>query len=54
MTWWSDARGSSTDGSNDLPPGLESALAALRESGATVVAVGWDGQARGLLAVADS
>jgi len=42
-----------TDGSNDLPPGLESALVALRESGATVVAVGWDGQARGLLAVAD-
>ena len=42
-----------TDGSNDLPPGLESALVALRESGATVVAVGWDGLARGLLAVAD-
>ncbi len=42
------------DWSQRLTPGLESALAALRDAGATVVAVGWDGRARGLLAVADA
>ena len=37
-----------------LPPGLAVALAAHEASGRTVVAVGWGGAARGLLAVADT
>ncbi len=42
------------DWSQHLTPDLASALADRQASGATVVAVGWDGQARGLLVVADA
>ena len=37
-----------------LPPALRNASARLEQGGRTVVAVAWDGQARGLLAVADT
>jgi Cu+-exporting ATPase len=37
-----------------LPPELEQARAVAESAGRTVVAVGWDGAARGLLVVADS
>ena len=37
-----------------LGPDLEDALRSAREAGRTVVAVGWDGAARGLLTVADT
>jgi len=40
--------------SQALPPELERALAAAQEAGRTAVAVGWDGQARGVLSVADT
>ncbi|HEX5862458.1 MAG TPA: heavy metal translocating P-type ATPase [Nocardioides sp.] len=40
--------------SQHLPPELDRALADARASGGTAVAVGWDGQARGLLVVADA
>ena len=36
-----------------LPPELDRALADARETGATAVAVGWDGRVRGVLNVAD-
>jgi len=39
--------------SQHLTPDLEQALAAARSTGGTAVAVGWDGQARGVLVVAD-
>ena len=39
--------------SQPLPPELVSALARLEAGGRTAVAVAWDGQARGVLAVAD-
>jgi P-type Cu+ transporter len=38
----------------DVPPDLRAAAAAAQDDGTTVVLVGWDGQARGLVAVADS
>jgi Cu+-exporting ATPase len=38
----------------DLPAALASALASAQAAGQTVVAVGWDGAARGLLIVADA
>ncbi|MBL7498534.1 copper-translocating P-type ATPase [Frankia sp. CNm7] len=41
------------DWSLQLPAGLAERGAALERHGRTVVAVGWDGEARGLLAVAD-
>jgi P-type Cu+ transporter len=37
-----------------LPPKLDGALAEARDTGATAVAVGWDGQARGIVVVADA
>jgi len=37
-----------------LPAELEQALARAQDAGRTAVAVGWDGQARGVLAVADT
>jgi Cu+-exporting ATPase len=37
-----------------LPPALRNASARLEQGGRTVVAVAWDGQARGLVAVADT
>ncbi|SES48953.1 Cu+-exporting ATPase [Pedococcus cremeus] len=37
-----------------LPPDLEAAMAAAESAGQTAVAVGWDGRARGVLAVADA
>ena len=37
-----------------LPPELEQALADAQQAGRTAVAVGWDGQARGVLSVADT
>ena len=40
--------------SQHLTPELEEALADARSSGATAVAVGWDGAARGVLVVADA
>ncbi len=40
--------------SQAIPEELTAALATARESGATAVAVGWDGRARGLLLVADA
>lgn len=40
--------------SQDLPADLSSALADARAEGRTAVAVGWDGRARGVLAVADT
>ncbi len=40
--------------SQHLPPELESALERAQSRGGTVVAVGWDGRARGLLVVADA
>jgi Cu+-exporting ATPase len=40
--------------SQHLSPELEAARAAAESAGQTVVAVGWDGAARGLLAVADT
>jgi Cu+-exporting ATPase len=42
------------DWSQHLPPELERAMAAAEAEGRTVVAVGWDGTARGLLVVADT
>ncbi|MFJ9684938.1 heavy metal translocating P-type ATPase [Streptomyces bacillaris] len=43
-----------TDAGIPLPPELAAALAEAEESGRTAVAVGWDGAARGVLAVADA
>ena len=43
-----------TQWSIELGPELEGALATARATGATPVAVGWDGQARGILTVSDS
>ena len=40
--------------SQQLPPELESAFAAAQAEGATAIAVGYDGQARGVLVVADA
>ena len=40
--------------SQPLPPELATAFAAAQSEGATVVAVGWDGHARGILVVADA
>jgi Cu+-exporting ATPase len=40
--------------SQQLPPELETAFAAAQADGATAVAVGYDGQARGVLVVADA
>ena len=40
--------------SQHLPPELEKAFAAAQAEGATAIAVGWDGQARGVLVVADA
>jgi P-type Cu+ transporter len=37
-----------------LPEGLATAVQAAQAAGQTVVAVGWDGQARGVLAIADT
>ena len=42
------------DAGMPLGPDLEDAVRAAREGGRTVVAVGWDGAARGLLSVADT
>ncbi len=42
------------DWSQTLPADLERAMAAAEAEGRTVVAVGWDGAARGLLAVSDT
>ena len=42
------------DWSQALPPELEQAKAAAEAAGATVVAVAWDGAARGLLTVSDT
>jgi len=42
------------DWSLDLGPELEEALRAARATGATPVAIGWDGRARGVLTVADT
>ncbi len=43
-----------TDAGVALPPELADALAEAEEHGRTAVAVGWDGAARGVLAVADA
>ncbi|MFF9639325.1 heavy metal translocating P-type ATPase [Streptomyces bacillaris] len=43
-----------TDAGVSLPPELAAALAEAEEHGRTAVAVGWDGAARGVLAVADA
>ncbi len=43
-----------TDWSHHLTPELETAMTAAAEQGKTAVAVGWDGQARGVLVVADA
>ncbi|QCW77723.1 copper-translocating P-type ATPase [Streptomyces sp. S6] len=43
-----------TDAGISLPPELAAALAEAEEHGRTAVAVGWDGAARGVLAVADA
>ena len=43
-----------TQWSIELGPELEGALATAQATGATPVAVGWDGQARGILTVSDS
>jgi P-type Cu+ transporter len=40
--------------SQKLPPELERAFSAAQADGATAIAVGWDGQARGVLVVADA
>jgi Cu+-exporting ATPase len=40
--------------SQHLPARLEAAFAAAQSDGATAIAVGWDGQARGVLVVADA
>ncbi|SIO86345.1 cation-translocating P-type ATPase [Nocardiopsis sp. JB363] len=40
--------------SQDLPEGLEQAFKEAESQGRTAVAVGWDGRARGVLAVADT
>ena len=42
------------DWSQHLPPELEQALAGAQATGATAVAVGWDGAARGVVVVADA
>jgi Cu+-exporting ATPase len=42
------------DWSQKLPVDLERAFAAAQANGATAIAVGWDGQARGVLVVADA
>ncbi|MFW5472968.1 heavy metal translocating P-type ATPase [Knoellia sp. CPCC 206450] len=42
------------DWSLDLGPELEEALRAARATGATPVAIGWDGRARGVLTIADT
>ncbi|WP_127469480.1 HAD-IC family P-type ATPase, partial [Streptomyces sp. B27] len=43
-----------TDAGISLPPELAAALTEAEEHGRTAVAVGWDGAARGVLAVADA
>ena len=43
-----------TDAGLTVPAGLSAALAGAEEGGATAVVVGWDGAARGVLAVADA
>ncbi|MFI9320045.1 heavy metal translocating P-type ATPase [Kitasatospora aureofaciens] len=43
-----------TDGARHLPPVLARAVAAAEAAGRTVVAVGWDGEARAVLEVADA
>jgi len=43
-----------TQWSIELGPELSEALATARSTGATPVAIGWDGQARGILTVSDS
>ena len=43
-----------SDWSQQLPVGLERAFAAAQADGATPIAVGWDGRARGVLVVADA
>ncbi|MGQ0629813.1 MAG: heavy metal translocating P-type ATPase [Sporichthyaceae bacterium] len=40
--------------SQHLPAELQAAMTAAQEQGRTAIAVGWDGQARGVLAVADT
>ena len=42
------------DWSQPLPPALQQAMAAAETDGKTAVAVAWDGQARGVLTVADT
>ena len=42
------------DWSQHLPPELEQALSDARAAGGTAIAVGWDGQARGVIVVADA
>ena len=51
---WSDGRGCLPTGLQPLPADLEAARAAAESDGRTVVAVGWDGAARGVLSVADA
>ncbi|MET9179148.1 heavy metal translocating P-type ATPase [Kitasatospora aureofaciens] len=43
-----------TDGARHLPPVLARAMAAAEAAGRTAVAVGWDGEARAVLEVADA
>ncbi|MEU6971712.1 heavy metal translocating P-type ATPase [Kitasatospora aureofaciens] len=46
--------GRPTDGARHLPPVLARAMAAAEAAGRTAVAVGWDGEARAVLEVADA
>jgi len=43
-----------TEPGSPLPDALEQAMAAAEDAGRTAIAVGWDGQARGVLVVADA
>jgi cation-transporting ATPase V/Cu+-exporting ATPase len=51
---WVGRRRLLADAGLPVPPGLERATAHLEEAGRTAVLVGWDGQTRGVVAVADT
>jgi copper-transporting P-type ATPase V len=53
-TVWVGRRALLTEADMVIPPGVEEAMVALEQQGRTAVLVGWEGQARGVLAVADT
>jgi P-type E1-E2 ATPase len=54
VTVWVGRRKLATDAGLGVPDGLEAAAERLEQQGRTVVWAGWDGEVRGVLAVADT